>query len=154
MPGDFLVPLDIANRAIDHVGLTPITSFTQDDKGAQRVSSVYDKLRVAELRRNIWRFAIRKVALRAIDVNTMFLVPPTYVAADYYPQSSIVLYNSVFYISQQYVPPNTLPGTPNEAFWTVYFGPQTVTAWDSTLTYYAGELVYDVDGTTVEVFMC
>lgn len=128
--GKFLVPLDIGNRALDHVGSTPITSFTQDCKAAQRVSNVYDKLRDAELRRNVWRFSIRKVALRAIDTNTMFLVPAPYLLADSYPQGSIVTLGRVIYISQQYVPANTTPGSPNEAFWTVYFGPQTVTPWN------------------------
>jgi hypothetical protein len=218
MPGAFLVPLDIANRALDHVGSTPITSFTQDIKAAQRTSSVYDKLRDAELRRNVWRFSIRKVALRAIDVTTMFLVPATYNPADVYPQGSIVLYANVIYFADQYVPAATTPGTPNEAFWTVYFGPQTVTPWnppnpptdgnaipfwsatvtyndgayvigsDNTVyvcvvgtsvnqnpvgdngvhwvstgttaaglqvdSYYAGELVYNVTGTTVTVYQC
>ena len=161
MPGAYLQPLDIANRALDHIGATPITSFTQDVKAAQRVSSVYDKVRDAELRRNVWRFAIRKVALRAVDTTTVFLVPSAYVAADTYPQSSIVTFNNITYISAQYVPINTPPGNPNEAFWWVYFGPLTVQPWNPSplvvptpVTYYAGELVYNLVGTTVNVYQC
>lgn len=161
MPGAYFTPLDVANRALDHVGSTPITSFTQDCKAAQRVSTVYDKVRLAELRRNVWRFAIRKVALRAVDVTTMFLVPAAYVSGDTYPQGSIVTYNQITYIASQYVPAATAPGTPNEAYWWVYFGPLTVTPWIPlsapgvvTTTYYAGELVYNVVGTTVHVYQC
>ena len=161
MPGAYQIPLDIANRALDHIGATPITSFTQDVKAAQRVSSVYDKVRDAELRRNVWRFAIRKVALRAVDTTTVFLVPSAYVAADTYPQSSIVTFNNITYISAQYVPINTPPGNPNEAFWWVYFGPLTVQPWNPSplvvptpVTYYAGELVYNLVGTTVNVYQC
>ena len=130
MPGKFLTPIDISNRALDHCGIPPIAAFTDDSKAADRTSSTYDKLRDAELRRNVWRFSIRKVALRAVDVNTMFLAPAAYNTLDEYPQGSIVTYNSIIYFAAQYAPINTLPGAPNEPYWTVYFGPQTVTPWN------------------------
>lgn len=155
---EYRTPIDIANRGLDHCGVPNIVAFTDDSKQADRTNAVYDKLRVAELRRNVWRFAIRKVALRAVDTDTMFLVPAAWSSTAVYPQGSIVSYSNRFYFADQYVPVNTAPGSANETYWTVYFGPQTVTPWDSDLTsplsYYAGELVYHVDSGVVSVYQC
>jgi hypothetical protein len=151
---EYLTPIDIANRALDHCGVPPIVAFTDDTKGAERTLAVYDKLRVAELRRNVWRFAIRKMALRAIDTTTMVLVPTAYDATKTYPQGSIVTSGNTTYLAIQAVPISTTPGAPNEAYWAVYFGPLTVTLYDSTISYYTGELVYNVVGTTVSVYQC
>jgi hypothetical protein len=151
---EYRVPLDIANRALDHCGVPNIAAFTDDAKGAQYTNAVYDKLRVAELRRNVWRFSVRKAALRAVDEATMFLVPAAWSSTAVYPQGSIITYNNTFYFAAQYVPANTPPGSPDEAYWTVYFGPQTVTKYDSTTQYYAGELVYNVVAGTVNVYQC
>lgn len=151
---EYLTPIDIANRACDHCGIPPIVAFTDDVKAADLVLRVYDKLRIAELRRNVWRFAIRKAALRAVDTTTMVLVPTAFDATETYPQGSIVSYSNSIYFASQAVPADIVPGAPNEAYWTVYFGPLTVTPYDSELSYYAGELVYDVVGTTVTIYQC
>jgi hypothetical protein len=76
----FLTSVDIANRALQHVGAKRITSLSDDSKNAAAVSFVYPKLRRAELRRNVWRFAIRKAALRPIGPDSKrfaFTTPPT-----------------------------------------------------------------------------
>jgi hypothetical protein len=151
---EYLVPLDIGNRALDHCGVPHILTFTDDAKGAYYVNANYDKLRISELRRNVWRFAVRKVALRAVDTTTMFLIPGAYNSADTYPQGSIVSSGGTFYFAAQYVPAGITPGTPNEAYWTVYFGPKTVTPYDSTISYYPGELVYNVVAGVVSVYQC
>jgi hypothetical protein len=39
------------------------------------VSFAYPKLRVAELQRNAWVFAIREAILRAVDTDTMLIAP-------------------------------------------------------------------------------
>lgn len=151
---EYLTPIDIANRALDHCGVPSIAAFTDDAKGADRTNSVYDKLRIAELRRNVWGFSIRKTALRAVDTSTMFLVPAAWSSSAVYPQGSIVSYSNTFFFASQYVSANVAPGAPNEAYWTVYFGPQTVTPYDSDASYYAGELVYDVASNVVSVYQC
>lgn len=151
---EYRVPVDIANRACDHCGVPRIVAFTDDVKAAAATNSIYDQLRTAELRRNVWVFAVRKVALRVIDVNTMFLVPGAWSSTAVYPQGSIVSYNNLFWFAGQYVPANTIPGTPNEAYWAVYYGPQTATPYDADLSYYAGELVYDVASNVVTVYKC
>lgn len=153
---EYFTPIDIGIRACDHCGVPAIASFTEDTKAADRVNSVYDKLRVAELRRNVWGFSIRKTALRAVDTNTMFLVPAAWSATSVYPQGSIVSYSNTFYFAAQYVSANVTPGAPNEAYWTVYFGPQTATPWDSDsdTSYFAGELVYYVASNVISVYQC
>lgn len=151
---EYRTPIDIANRALDHCGVPSIVAFTDDSKAADRTNSVYDKLRLAELRRNVWRFAIRKMALRAIDTTTMVLVPTAYDATKTYPQGSIVTISNAIYLAIQAVPVSTTPGAPNEAYWAVYFGPLTVNLYDSEISYYTGELVYNVVGTTVSIYQC
>ncbi len=151
---EYLTPVDIANRALDHCGIPPITTFDDDSKAADRCKATYDKLRTAELRRNVWRFAIRKTALRAVDDTTMLLVPEDWVDSNVYPQGSIVFFDAVFYIASLYVPSGVTPGAPNEAYWTVYYGPQTASLYDPLANYYAGEFVYSVSGTTVRVYQC
>ena len=217
MPGAYLTPIDISNSALDYNGADPIVAFTDNSTAAAIVSREYDKLRDAELRRNVWAFAIRKAPLRAVDVTTYLLEPETYNPAKSYVQGSIVTLNNVIYISAQFVNMNTPPGTPNEAFWWVYYGPLTATPWNpppplgtqgipfwsssvtyndgqfvigsdnlvyvclvgtstnnnpvgdmgvhwastgtsaagtTTPSYYAGELVYNLVGTTVNVYQC
>ena len=151
---EYLTPIDIANRALDHCGIPNIVAFTDNTKAADRTNAVYDKLRIAELRRNVWRFAVRKMALRAVDTTTMFLVPAAYDAAKTYPQGSIVSSASTFWFATQYAPISTTPGAPNEAYWAVYFGPKTVTPYSATASYYTGELAYNVVSNVVSVYQC
>ena len=161
----FLTPIDIANDALDYNGADPILAFTDNSARAAVCSRNYDKLRDDELRRNVWAFAIRKAPLRAVDVTTYFVQPVAYNATDEYPQGSIVTQSNVTYISAQYVPANTPPGTPNEVFWWVYFGPLTaepwnpppplgtegIPAWSSIVTYNDGMYVIGSDNL---VYVC
>src|SRR4249920_3871171 len=90
---DFKTPIDISNRALDHCGQDPLDAvlgFTEDNKKARLCGRVYDQLRKSELRRNVWRFAIRRAVLRAIDVNTMLLTPSLWSAGVTYFVGSIV----------------------------------------------------------------
>ena len=127
---EFLTPYDIANRALDYNGADPIITFSDNSARAAVCARNYDKARVAELRRNVWVFATRKAPLRAVDINTYMVEVTAYNAGDTYPQGSLVTYLNVTYISAQYVAAGVAPGTPNEAFWWVYFGPLTATPWN------------------------
>jgi hypothetical protein len=69
----FTTPLDIVNRALQHCGRRRIFSFTDLTDNAQEMAFLYDKLRRAELRRNVWTFATRRTVLRPIDFTTMTL---------------------------------------------------------------------------------
>jgi len=145
---DFKTPIDIANRALDHCGQDPLDAvlgFTEDNKKARLCGRVYDQLRKSELRRNVWRFAIRRAVLRAIDVNTMLLAPSLWVSTTTYFVGSIVSdQTGQLWISQI---PNNLGNQPeNSLTWAQYFGPMSVSLYDATASYFAGELVYTTAG--------
>ncbi len=144
----FLTPVDIANRALQHCGATRIDAtagFTENSKNASECGFCYDKLRQAELRRNVWRFAIKRAVLRAIDATTMLLVPALWASATSYFVGSIVADETgQIWVSAS---PNNLNNQPgNSQTWVQYYGPLTVSLYSSTQTYFAGELVYTTAG--------
>lgn len=173
MPAPFSTSVDIANRALQHCGASRITSFTDGSRNASEVAFVYDKVRVAELRRNVWRFAIRKAILRPVDITTMLLVPAAFNPANSYIFGSIVSYAGLVYFAAE--PTSSVPGT--DQTWEQYFGPLTMSQWNPPGTsfsppyspfgeplystpvtaYFAGELVYTPSGvtgdTSVSVYM-
>lgn len=136
----FQTSVDIANRAMQHVGARRIASMSEDSKAADEVNFSYHKIRQAELRRNVWRFATRLAALRPVDTDTMVIVPPAYSAALTYITGSIVTYGDVWWQAVEDLAAAQTPGT--VAGWGRYFGPQTATAYDVNTSYYSGELVY------------
>lgn len=140
----FLTSIDICNRALQIIGAARITSFTDGSKEAAETFAVYDKLRQAELRRNAWRFAIKRVALRALDDDSMFITPPAYSAGNTYALGYLVTYGSVIWQSQRATNIAHTPGT--DAYWEVYSGPMTVSLFDTTngTEYFSGELAYNV----------
>lgn len=143
----FLDSLDVGNRALQHCGVNPILAVNEDSPNNLEVSNAYDKVRRAELRRNVWRFAVKKAVIRAVDTTTLLLVPALYDGTKTYLIGEVVRdANGVFWISQ--VPDNigSAPGGNNEA-WDAYFGPATVSLYVSTVTFAAGEIVYKVDAT-------
>lgn len=144
----FLDSLDIANRACQHCGVAQIASPTEDSLRCTEITMVYDKVRRAELRRNIWRFATRRAVLRAISATTLTLVPGTYSSNNTYLPGEIVQdANFLYWVSQRADNSNNTPGGNNDA-WDMFFGPKTVDVFDATTTYSAGELCYVLTGTT------
>lgn len=139
--GDFVSPIDIANRALQHIGARRITTFQDDSVNASEVSFCYDKLRRAELRRAVWEFSTRKTILRPMDTTSMSLVPAAYNAAKTYLLGAIVTFGNVTYFARGPVPLASAPDV-NPDLWGVYFGADVVTPYDSKTTYYAGEVVY------------
>ena len=134
---------DVANRALQNCGASFISDgalWTEDSKNANEIRNCYDSLRRAELRRNVWRFAIRRVPLRPIDSTTYKIVPVTYDATKSYLMSTIVVYDNVWFISMRDIPVGVAPLT--SADWEAYFGPVTVSPYSSSNSYFAGELVY------------
>lgn len=142
----FLDSLDVANRALDHCGIEPILTVTEDSKKNQLCARVYDKVRRAEMRRNSWRFTIRNVALRPIDTTVMELVPPTYSASATYLRGAVVKdANGQLWLSKIFDNVNNTPGANGLDAWDMYFGPMSISKYDSTQTYFSGELVYIVN---------
>lgn len=154
---NFLNPVDIANRACQHCGVSMIDTalgFTENSNRAAQISSCYPKLRRAELQRNAWKFATRRVILRAIDTDTLILAPSLWSASPTYFVGSIVA-DSTGYLWISSIP-NNLNNQPENtpSAWEPYFGPLTVSLYDSTTSYWSGELVYTTPGDgTYKVFI-
>lgn len=167
MTDAFNVPVDIANRALQHCGAARVVTFDDDSKNADEVAFCYDKLRIAELRRNVWRFAIRKVAVRALQDANASATPPITATRLFTPiaWSNVTAYTTGAVVSYQSrlweaVSASTAvtPGA-DAADWEVYCGPMTVSqtlkttaATALSTAYFSGELIYGdgaADTTTV-----
>lgn len=151
----FQTPVDIANRALQHCGISRISDFTEDTLQASEVAFCYDKLRRAELRRNVWQFSLRKAALRPIGAGFMLLNPELWASTTTYGFGAIIEDSSgAAWQSRSQDNLNNAPG--NSTAWELYCGPLTVQPYDTTGTtnYYAGELVYEAPGDgTYSVYM-
>jgi hypothetical protein len=63
---EYSTSVDIANRALVHCGVPLITSFADNSKNAVLSNFLYDKIRLAELREHIWRFAVKSQSLSVV----------------------------------------------------------------------------------------
>jgi hypothetical protein len=157
MGDGFQVPEDIANRGLQHLGADLIASFTDNSKEARATLFCYDKLRKAELRRNNWRFAIKRIALWPISSTSRQWTPPVWAGATTYPVGAIVSFYNGFEtrLWQSTMPANlgNTPGVRNSA-WANYFGATVASQWNDAniqgqvvgdnVSYYAGDLVYTI----------
>lgn len=131
--------------------MDPTLGFSEGTERANEISSVYDKIKRAELEANVWTFATRRTALRAIDTNTMQVQPAVWQQGTTYFKGSIVSDGTGF-LWQSRIPnntgnqPNSSTGTPGSYTWEPYFGPLTAALYDSTADYFAGEIVYTAPG--------
>lgn len=140
-----VTPTDVANRALQYVGASRIAVgalLTEDSKNASEIRACYDILRRAELRRNIWRFAIRTVALRPIAVATSKLVAfGTWSSVTAYALNDIVTGpDGIVYQSRVTANTANTPAS-NPTKWSLYFGSIVSQEFVAGTAYYAGELV-------------
>jgi hypothetical protein len=147
----FQTDTDIGNRALQHCGvprMDPTLGFSEGTERANEVSFAYGKLKVAELQRAMWTFSTRLAPLRAIDSNTMLLSPALWQSGTTYFKGSLVVdQNNTIWQSRIVNNLGNQPGQPGAIFaWEPYFGPLTVTAYDGTKVYFAGEVVYTAPG--------
>lgn len=143
-------PVDICNRALQLNGVARISGRawppTEDSQNAAACYFVYDKLREAELRRNVWATAIRRAVLRPLDVTSMWLNPPVWDVATVYNAGSIVGDNDGrLWQSGSTYNIGSAPG--QTAAWYPYFNTLMATPFDGSDNsgYFAGELVYEAD---------
>lgn len=160
----FLTPIDICNRAMQHLGakrIDPVRGFTENSVQASECSFAYDKLRRAELQRSLWRFAIAKAVLRpmnavaisgqpflttnSIPSPTMLLSPALWSSGSTYSSSALVM-DVTGAIWQSLAPANTGYAPGNSVNWESYSGPVTVDPYVSGKVYHAGELAYIAPG--------
>lgn len=143
-------PVDISNRSLQHCGIPPsnrITSLSENTKNAKECAFAYHKLRKAELRRNVWRFAIKHAVLRPYATTDKLYTPPTYSAVTTYGVGDIVAYTDTVDSTVRYwlsVAASNLANTPGSdaTKWQDYFGPVIATAHDTAISYFSGELVH------------
>ena len=158
----FTEPKDIANRACDHLGSPRIISLFPPDQSVAAIvlNGLYDGVRLAELQRNLWAFATRKVFLRALDTTSQFLTfeawSATYTYVDGstgYPSGYVVTYNGTTWVSK--INANTdIPGRVDPS-WDTYFGVTVANAWNDSIqntsttnntSYHIGEIAYLLTG--------
>lgn len=58
--------VEVCNRALTKLGAKRITSINDPSKSAQCLASLWDTVRMAELRRAFWQFAISRTSLAAL----------------------------------------------------------------------------------------
>lgn len=57
---------EICNRALTKLGAQRILTITDNVKAARELNSMWDTVRDAELRRNVWNFAVTRTTLAAL----------------------------------------------------------------------------------------
>lgn len=139
----FTTSADIVNRALQRVGAARITALTDNTKNAKECAFCYDKLRRAELRRNVWRFATRRVIMRAVGTALQ-----TWNSALSYSSGAYATFGGTNYISlangNMGNEPDTSPGS-----WQVFLGNTTLkvtfSAWSNVTAYTQGMVVTGSD---------
>lgn len=162
MASDFQIPEDIANRALQHIGAERIVAFSDPSKAAAETSFCYNKLRQSELRRNVWRFSIKRAILRPIDSNTRLWTPPTYNPATTYQMGDVVSYTDTYgrqnlWMSRLVNNVGVAPGTTSGSYkaWGYYTSSIYAYFYDNTQDYYPGDLVYEQTAfATFNIFSC
>lgn len=139
---EYQTPVDIANVACQHLGVDRITAFDDDSKQASELAFRYDKVRAAELRRNLWVFSTKKAAIRAADTSTRTWTPPVFSGMATYPIGAVVSQDGLYWQSRIAANLNNTPGFESDGIWEVFFGSRHPDAWDQKTAYFAGELVY------------
>lgn len=160
--------VDIANRGLQHCRVRRVNSIKPPDQSqaAQECSFVYDKLREAELRCNLWRFATKRAILRPIqtltvtiatsaDTPTGAVLPftstsgastgPVFAANGAIPSNTLVLsFTSTSVTLSQNITGDIPLGT------AITFGPQTLLWTPPTFalgtSYAVGAVVVDANG--------
>lgn len=145
----FKLPVDIANRCLQHLGKPTIAGFTDESDEAVSTGAAFDDLRLDELSSNLWRFATKRVILRAVTIDSVIWTPPTW-AAGTFTAGAVIAYtpgNGVYsgitgYWQTSAAKTGSNTTTPsNDADWRHYNGPVALDLYDGDTTYFAGELV-------------
>jgi hypothetical protein len=64
--------VEIANRALQLLGAKSITSLTEDSRNARSINLAYEPVKLAELRKHPWNFAIKRAQLAASTTEPLF----------------------------------------------------------------------------------
>lgn len=64
--------VEIVNRGLQLLGAKRITSLTEDSRNARAMSAAYESVKLAELRKHPWGFAIKRAQLAASATAPLF----------------------------------------------------------------------------------
>lgn len=64
--------VEIANRALQLLGAKRIASFGEDSRNARAVNAAYESIKLSELRKHPWNFAIKRASLAANSTAPAF----------------------------------------------------------------------------------
>lgn len=144
---DFRAPVDIQNRALTHCGARQISATDTNDR-ATEVRSVYDKLRVAELRRNIWTHSTRKAILRPVTTDVLLVTFPDHSPTATYPKFMVVTDTTgrVYQAQSAQAAGDGPDDNTAGSAWTRHFGTDVAFPWSEDTDWYAGEIVYSTTG--------
>lgn len=131
--------IEIINRGLQLVGARRITTLTDLTKNATEAAFLIDKMRRAELRRNVWRFATRKTILRPLTATSTTFQPLAWAIGTTYGVASVVASGGQLWISPQASNVGNLPGV-DSTHWLLYTGGLSADAHSLSVTYQIGDL--------------
>src|ERR1700675_38138 len=145
---------DVSNLALTRIGAqTKIAAGalrTEDSINSATIRDIYDETRRSELRRNVWRFSIRTVALRAIGDFSQFVSFGAYASGTTYAVNDVVLASDGQVYSSLSASNLGNDPTTSPTRWTLYFGSlvaqEYVMAWSASITYDLGDHTVGSDG--------
>ena len=141
----YVTTLDIANRALQHLGIPRISALTNSSKQAREANFAIDKVRQTVLRKSVWTSATRRCPMRPVVVATTKTINfTTYSAAVTYATGDVVAdSNGFLWISTKAANLASTPGLGGyNAAWVPYFGPLVAQLHDIAVAYVPGDMVY------------
>lgn len=140
----YFTRLDIANRALQHLGVPRISAFTDSSRAARETNFAVDKLRRLELQRSVWTFATKRCVMREIVALSQSVVFATYDATVTYQPGDVVADSSGFlWLSRKATNLAHTPGSEGvDPYWVPYFGPTVAQSHDIAVQYLPGDVVY------------
>jgi hypothetical protein len=147
-----LTKVDIINRALQKLGQARVASTIDWSAAAQEAKFMYDEMRRVELRRRVWVFSIRNVAIRALNGATQNVTFGTWSSVATYAQNDIVTgSDGQTWISILGSNTGNDP-TLTDGLWTLYNGPmqasQFVTTYSASQVYAVNQYAIGSNGTT------
>lgn len=138
----FIQLLDVANRALQILGVPRIANFTATKAGLETAFAI-DMIRQSELKRSVWTIATRRAVLRPIVSTSVAITFVTYSSLTTYALGDVVAdSNGFLWLSMQASNLALTPGTGGvNPPWTAYYGPTVAQAWDAATQYYNGDMV-------------
>ena len=147
----FTTQEDVANRALQHLGVPRISAITNSSKQAREARFAINKARGTVLRGSVWTSATRRCVMRPIISTTKSITFPSYDAAVTYATGDIVADTAIrndttgfLWISTAESNLANTPGASGvNAKWVPYFGARVAEAWSGSTAYLPGDMVYE-----------